>query len=424
MTERKTVAENGIPIYSLTNEHSHSFFISLFLKSGSMYEGGGERGITHFLEHAVIRNINKLMDGGLYPALDRHGMEFNASTYSEMVQFYISGSTACFRHAADIISLVLSPIVLGREDVDAERSRIKAEIREADDRTSLASFTSSEVWRGTSLEHSITGTLGSVSRITARRLEEYRRRVFTSDNLFVYVTGNADNDNLSYLKEVIGRKDVYSGEKHENIAPVPDRFGMRDGAVRLKNADFTKIRYTYDIDMSRVSSPEIDLLYDIVLGGYASDVFIELSEKRGLFYDLGGSVERYSNIATFTFSYEVRENRLYEAAALMRELLDGYCRDILPEDRCMRAGYVDNAYMLYDDTRELNFTFAYDNHILGLGYSGIEQRRSRYAEVSAERLREVARTVFNRSGLTVTLKGKKKSVDLDRLSEIIFKDKA
>ncbi len=420
MKEKRITAKNGIPVYSLTNGGSHGFFLSLFLKSGSMYEGEGEMGITHFLEHIAIRNINKLMEGKLYALLDRHGLEFNASTYSEMVQFYISGSCENFKLAADILSKLLVPIVLDKSEIDAERSRIKAEIREADDKTSLAYFTALEVWGGTSLANSITGTLGSVSRITARTLEAYRQKSFTKDNIFVYVTGNVNNDNLSYLKGVLGEKNISDGEKHENVAPVPKSFGNREGRVKVKNADFTKVRYTYDVDMALVGSHELDLLYDMILGGYSSDFFIELSEKRGLFYDLGGSIERYKNIAAFTFSYEVRENKLYDAVRLTRELIESYCSASLPEDRCMKAGYTDNAYMLYDDTRELNFTFAYDNHILNLGYEGIEDRRRKYASVTPERLREAAAVIFDSRNLTVTLKAKKKSIDEERLNNIIF----
>ena len=33
------------------------------------------------------------MDGNLYRELDRHGTEYNASTFSEMVQFYVSGAS-------------------------------------------------------------------------------------------------------------------------------------------------------------------------------------------------------------------------------------------------------------------------------------------------------------------------------------------
>ena len=418
--EEKRIAKNGIPVYSLTNKNNHSFFISMFLKAGCIYESEDENGITHFLEHAAIRNVNKLMGDGLYRELDKYGMEFNASTYSEMVQFYISGSSRHFKTAAEIISRLLSPIVLSRSELDAERLRVKAEIREVGDKSTLAFISGEEVWRDTSLARPITGTLGSVSGITLAKLERYRQRIFCKDNIFFYVTGNVDNDNLSYLTELIGDYELTGEETHDDIAPVPKSFMKRTPGVKIKNADFTKIRYSFDLDMSLVTSAELDLLYDVVLGGYSSDFFIELSEKRGLFYDLGGAVERYRNVSVFSFSYELKESKLYEAAEMTASLLRGYTERTLEPDRCMKAAYVDNAHILLDDPRELSFTFGYDNHVLGLGYSGIEDRQSAYANITPERLREVASLVFRRENMTVTLKANKKKIDAERLEKIIF----
>ena len=418
--EKKRIAKNGIPVYSMTNEHSHGFFISMFLKAGCMYEGEDENGITHFLEHAAIRNVNKLMGDTLYRELDRCGMEFNASTYGEMVQFYIFGALCHFKTAADMISRLLSPIVLDRRELDTERDRIKAEIREVDDKRTLAFIGGERVWENTPLSRPIADTLGSVSGISLAKLEGYRRRIFNSDNIFFYVTGNVDNDNLGYLTELIGGYELDGDEIHDNVAVMPESFGKRSRGIAVKNADFTKIRYSFDVDMSRVTCAELDLLYDAVLGGYSSDFFIELSEKRGLFYDLGGAVERYRNAGVFSFSYELRESKLYEAARMTAELLKGYTERPIDIDRCMRALYVDNAFLLLDDARDLCFTFAYDNHILGLGYRSIEDRQAAYAAITPDRLREVASIVFRPENLTVALKGNKKRIDTEKLENIIF----
>ena len=418
--EEKRIAKNGIPVYSLTNENNHSFFISMFLKAGCIYESEAENGITHFLEHAAIRNVNKLMSGKLYRELDRYGMEFNASTYAEMVQFYISGSASHFAIAAEIISKLLSPIVLDKSELDTERQRVKAEIREVGDKSTLAFIAGEEVWHDTPLARPITGTLGSVSCISGAKLESYRQKIFNKDNIFFYVTGNVDNDNLSYLTELVGGYELRGDEIHDNVAAVPKSFMHRTRGIKIKNADFTQIRYSFDVDTSLVSSAELDLLYDIVLGGYSSDFFIELSEKRGLFYDLSGSVERYRNVAVISFSYELKESKLYEAAEMTAALLKGYTERVLDSERCMKAAYVDNAYILLDDPRELSFTFGYDNHVLGLSYSGIGDRQSTYARITPERLREVAATVFKNENMTVTLKANKKKIDAERLEKIIF----
>ncbi len=419
--ENRIIAKNGIPIYSYLNPGSHGFFISLFLRSGSMYESERDNGITHFLEHIAIRNVNKIMGGELYSILDRHAIEFNASSYSEMVQFYLSGAKENVGVAIEIISKLLMPISLSSDEIEAERDRIKAEIREADEVGSLSTFTQKKVWEDTSLSRPITGTLGCVSKITRTRIEKYRYQSFTNDNLFVYVTGNVSESDIENLARKIGEYELSCGSAHDNLAPVPSNFGKRGGNVALKNADFTKVCYTFDLDMSRLSMPEIDLMYDTMLGGYSSKFFIEMSEKRGLFYDINGSVERYGNIGTLSFTYEVKEQSLLEATELTVQILKHFKNEILTESELFKASYVDNVMMLYDDNRELNFTFAYDNHILGLGYKSLEDRRMAYKSITPERFMSVANTIFTPDNLTLTLKGRHKKINLDDIKAIVCK---
>ena len=383
-----------------------------------MYEEESESGITHFLEHTVFRNINHKRGGKLYSRLDEWGLEFNASTYAEMVQFYVSGSLSRFAEGVELLSEIFSEISLPTSELDTERRRIKAEIREVDDPSSLATLTQREVWQQTSLSRSITGSAGSVNRISRRRLEEYRRRVFTPENLFVYRTGNITEEALALATEKLGEVKVFEGRENKNIAPVPQDFGKRAPTLKIKNAPYTKLRFSFDFDMEKVSSPELDLLYDTLLGGYASDFFIELSERRGLIYDVTGSVERYANVGAFTFTFELRADKLYEAVSEVVKILLAAKREI-SEGRCMKAGYVDNAEMLLDDARELNFTFAYDNHVLMRGYRSVSDRAATYAAVTTADLSRAAREIFRPENLVLVLKGNEKKISREKLLEIV-----
>lgn len=413
------VTGNGVRIYSYKNPSLHSFHISLFVKSGCMYEADSECGITHFFEHISIRNVNRIFDMQLYSMLDRYGLEFNASTFSEMVQFFVTGATPNFRYGAKIISEALSSIVLDKAEIDAERRRIKAEIRESDDKSSLASFTSKIVFEGTPLANSIVGTNRAVDGINRKGLEALRKKILTSDNIFFYVTGNFSDADIDALASLVESKKIFEGEGNNNIAPVPKSFGHRPCKVFVKNSDYTMVRFTFDIDMRRVSVPECDLIYDMLLSGYNSKLFIEMSEKRGIFYDTNGATERYSNIGTMYFSYELKDKDIYDAVSITVDILNSLKNASASECECMKAGYVDNAYMLYDDARELNFTFAYDNHVMNQGYSDIEERKRAYEAVTPEALRRVASEIFRASALTLTVKGNKKRIDTIKLEEII-----
>ena len=417
--EKLMLADNGTRIYFYKNPSLHSFHIALFVKSGCMYEADEECGITHFFEHISIRNVNRIFDMKLYSILDKHGLEFNASTFSEMVQFYVTGASSNFKSGAKIISEVLSPIKLEKGEIDAERRRIKAELRESDDKSSLSSFTSKIVFEGTPLANSIVGTNRALDRINAKSLEALRKKILTKDNIFFYVTGNFSDSDIEELSSAVGKKELYGGVPNTNIAPVPRNFGCRPCKTFVKNSDYTAVRFTFDIDMDRVSVPESDLIYDMLLSGYNSKLFVEMSEKRGIFYDTNGATERYLNIGTMYFSYELKDKDIYDAVAITVDILNSFKSADTTECECMKAGYVDNAYMLYDDARELNFTFAYDNHIMNQGYADIEERKKAYASVSAEDIRRAAGEIFKASALTLTVKGNKKRIDTQKLEEII-----
>ncbi len=420
MEKEKTLRlKNGIEIYGYKNPALHSFYISLFVRAGSMYEEICESGMTHFLEHVLIRNVNSLMGGKLYETVDSHGIEFNASTYSEMVQFYILGGSSKFSVASSVITKLLEPLSLSAKDIAAERERIKAEIRESDDRTSLSSFSSAIVYEGTSLSRPILGTLGGVSDINGKRLEEYRKKIFTSENIFFYVTGNYSENDLSYLASLIEEFDLPHSEKRTNTAPVPEKFGKREPKIHIKNADFTMLRFSFDMDMSSILTGTDDLIYDILLGGYNSRFFIEMSEKKGLFYDLTGAVEKYGNIGSFTFSYEVRGGSVPEALETTLSILSELKNSPLPEGGLMKAGYVDNRMLLYDDVRELNFTFAYDRHIMNAPYSNTEERAEHYRKIKPDDIMNAAREIFKPENLTLTMKGNRKKTDTEHIEAIV-----
>ena len=420
--EKEYTSACGVKIYSYKNSASHGFFISLFLRAGSVYENEDSLGITHFLEHVAIRNINYNMSGGLYRELDRLGLEFNAYTSSDHVQFYISGAAANFSVGAELLTKLISPITLPASDIAAERRRIKAEIRESDDKNSLATFTNQIVYSTSPLKNAILGTNRTVDKIGVKRLEEYRREVFSPDNIFFYVTGAFGGEDIETLARLTDAAYTsYVPVKKETVTPslVPYGFCNRAGGVYIKNADFTMLKLTFDIPKSVLQAPECDIIYDMLLSGYNSRLFIEMSERRGLFYDITGSLDRYPDVGSLAFSFELKEKDVYLAAEIIVGVLSDFCRRELGEADIIRAPYTDNAYLLFDDIREFNYTYAYDNHFLGRGYRTVEDRIAAYRAVTPESLRAVAKEIFRSSNLTLTAKAKKKKIDIKRLSEII-----
>lgn len=408
----------GVPVHVFRNPGVHSFYISLFVRAGSLYETEAECGMSHFLEHVAVRNVNGRHGGELYRLLDQYGLGFNAATYAEMIQFYVCGASAHAAIGAGLIAELLAPLTLPRAALDAERRRIKAEIRESDERGSLSAFANATVFAGTSLAASILGTNAAVNRVSLTRLEQYRRRVLCAENIFFYVTGNVSEGDIRTLLTEINRYEighVPPALVRRNVAAVPADFGRRPRQLYVKRGDFTAVRFTFDVDVAAVPLAATDLLYDMLLSGYNARFFVEMSENKGLFYDISGTVERYANLGVFSFTYEVKERELYDAVALTFSILADVCDAPVPEASCMKAAYVEGTGVLYDDPREFNFTFAYDGHIAGAGYRTVEDRAAAYRAMTPDALLQAARAIFRPENLTLTVKGDPRRIDQERL---------
>jgi predicted Zn-dependent peptidase len=113
------------------------------------------------------------------------------------------------------------------------------------------------------------------------------------------------------------------------------------------------------------------------------------------------------------------EGDIYEAVKTSVDIIKSFKSETLSAENCMKAGYTDNAGLLLDDTREMNFTFAYDAHIMSLGYKTLEERKAAYEKITPEQVRLGACQIFTPDNLVLTVKGNKKKIDTARLSELI-----
>lgn len=413
--EKHLKAANGISIYEYRNQRIGGFSLSLFLKRGAMFEAEDECGSSHLFEHTVFRNINKDYEGNLYKKLDSLGLSMDAITTYHYVQFEISGAAAHFTDAVCILTSIFTPFKLTNAELKPEKERVKAEIRESGDATSLGCFCDKLVWENGALSRSISGTAGAVEKFGVTAMSKLQKKMLAPENVFVYAAGNYTDKDISFLVECLEINDVYHDEPLECTVPLPKRFGNRPREVFIKNSTYTMVQMCFDVPLPAENLPALYLMCDILFTGNTALIHDALSEKSGLIYGFTHCLDVYQNASTLYLTYEVRSDKLYKSVeeamrvfATVGEKAHEYLCFAKPE-------YIDNYALIEDSPTGLTAKLAYEGHILGLPYRSAEERKNAFASVTADDIRDIAEAIFRPECLTLALKANKKKTDTEKL---------
>ena len=236
-------------------------------------------------------------------------------------------------------------------------------------------------------------------------MAEFQDRLLSRGNLFFYATGNVRPEELGPLCKGISALSLAAAPLRLNTAPVPAAMFSRKGGIAVKRSSYTFVHLSFDVDTSQQSNALFDLLYDILFSGESCLIFQELSEKNGFIYSYDARFERYRNVGSLYLQYEVSSRNLLPSLKKLAELLRHLKSGLTDELEKVLAPYTWNAEMLLDDVEDLNWTMAYECHILKEPYRSVAERRKAYASVTVSEMNDLLRRLLRPENMILTLKG-------------------
>lgn len=417
MNER-SVSVNGISIYSLTNPNLRSFCLSLYVRAGSIFEDSSNNGISRIFEHVVFRNLKDKYEN-FYELIATHGLSLRGCTYKEFVRFTIDGPRHEFDFAVGILCSLFDEIKLTSHDFNNEKGRIKAEIREKDERNSLDFYFDGIVWRNSEAKRTVLGYCKTIDRVSVKRINEFRQKVLSAGNCFVYATGNISDKNLDALNKKISELDIsQSNPGFTNTVTVNDEFFHREKKIWIKNNYWHYIQIGFDVDCSKYPGGVYDLLYALLFNGDKALVYNYLSEDNPIIYSYDSTFEQYDNVGNINFSFEVDRNKIEDVFKTVVELLNA-AKDGRFNFEANLNYEMFNWELDLDNPDNLNWNMAYYNHILKtqpIDYSDEFYGRFR---VTKEQIIDAAKYIFRRCNMTVAVKGDRKKINAEAIEKIL-----
>ncbi len=410
---------NGTKVYFTPNNHLNSFCLALYIKAGTLYEDPSETGISHLFEHVVFRNL-KCKFEDFYGLMAKHGIDLSGITYKEFVRFAINGPAGEFKLASEILCSLFDEIRISGSELEKEKKRIKAEIRENDNRSSLDYFFNKIVWKDTEIEKHQSDRCKDFDRISLKKINEFRRKCYSQNNFFIYVTGNVTEDDLDALTGELSIVDFpISQAERKNVVSVNHDFFHRDCSVNVKNDYWHYIKIGFDLDCQKYNGGVLDLLYNVLFKTDKALIYQYLSEDEGLIYSYDSTLEVYDNIGNIHFRFEVDGKKVEEAIALVVRILNDMKAGLFDFDVNLKAELY-QAMLEVDRVDDFNWSMAYYNHILDtepLDYS--DEFYGRF-NVTKEQVTNAAKDIFRPCNMTLAIKGNKRKINAKNIEDMLM----
>jgi len=294
----KTTLDNGLRIVTESIPTLRSAAMGILVGAGSGDELEGEEGLTHFIEHMAFKGTPRRTAFQIAEELDSVGGKFNAYTSKEQTVYYTVVLDRHLNVSADVLSDIFLNPLIDQKDVDLEKGVILEEINMYEDTPDelIHDLFADTILHGHPLGKPTIGTKESVKSFKQESFLNYRKRLYTPDNVVISAAGNISHkevvDNiLLYFKDIKGKK-----TKHQQIEP------KISGEIRIREKKTEQIHLCLGVKGLSQNDEDryvFSMMESILGGSMSSRLFQEIREKRGMAYAVYSTSSPFRDFGIF-----------------------------------------------------------------------------------------------------------------------------
>jgi len=185
---------NGLKVLLFPDASSDTITVSVTYLVGSRYEGYGEYGMAHLLEHMQFKGTPRHPDPK--KEFQNHGARFNASTSFDRTNYYetVAATDANLDWALELEADRMLNSRIARQDLDSEMTVVRNEFEAGENSplNVLGERMASSAYLWHNYGHAIIGARSDIENVPIERLQAFYRRYYQPDNAVLLVSGRFD----------------------------------------------------------------------------------------------------------------------------------------------------------------------------------------------------------------------------------------
>ena len=397
--------------YAVRKSTSAVAYCSLSIKCGTRDEMGYHEGIAHFVEHTLFKGTSKRSASVISSYLDRLGGELNAFTTKEEIVFHATVLKEDLPKAASLLFELATSAIFPEKEIEVEKGVVVDEIHSYKDTPSEDIFDRFEemLFAGHPLSGNILGKPSSVKKITRDELLRFVREKFLPCRMAFSVVADADEKKMEKdVLKLVAKffPSVYECPVDADCAERPFRCGnystpepvQFDKTLNKRNHQANCVIGALAPSLYQERERLATVLLCNILGGPASNSILNsvLREKNGWVYSVECGYTQFSDTGMVTISLGCDKSNLDRCIRAVHKEISRLQEDLL-SDRKLKAAKKQllGQLAISSDNGETQ-CLSMGKSLLAYGkVTSGKENRSLVEAVTAEDIREMARTIFD-----------------------------
>jgi len=404
----KKTFPSGLRLVMVPMQDSPTVTALVMVEAGSKYETKKQNGLSHFLEHMCFKGTKKRPRSiDISHELDSLGADSNAFTSFEYTGYYAKGHPKHTQSLIDVVSdLYLNP-QFPKEELEKEKGVILEEMNMYEDmpQRKVQEIFSELLYGDQPAGWTILGRKEVIVKAQVKDFVLYRRDHYTASATVVIVAGNIKPSLItSYVFKSF--RNVPQLKKKNKLKVVEQQKGPRI-ALHYKKTDQAHIVLgfrTFPVSDPRGAS--LQVLNAVLGSGMSSRLFQTLREKMGAGYYVRSGVDDLTDHGYFAISTGADTRRVQGVVEAILSLCKDMKENLVPEEelRKSKESLIGNFVMSLESSDAVA-TFVADQELLKRKIEKPQDIEKKIREVTAEEVRNLARTIFSDKNLNLAIVG-------------------
>jgi len=404
---KKSKLANGLRLITKRINGVASLSLGIWINIGGRFESIKQKGISHFLEHLLFKGSKKYSCRKIKESIEGVGGSLNGFTSEELTCFLVKIPSRYLHSALDILSdMVLNPL-LKPADVEKEKTVILEELKMYKDlpQSYCLELLDELLWPRQPLGAPVIGTVESVRDMTNEAIRSFQRTYYTPANIVISAAGLVEHDLLA--KKVSA---IFSKSNPGELNMFTDVLeGQSEKQLKIFHKDTEQIHMALGFHSLKRdhSLKHAQALLHIILGAnMSSRLFNEVREKRGLAYEIGTGIKRYSDTGVFLVHAGIDNAKILPCLELVFQELGKTKKKLVNVDEFKRAKefYLGQLMLALEDTMEYMLWMGESTACLDKVYT-LQDVINEVGKVNIEDLRQVAGQIFKQERINLVLIG-------------------